>query len=137
MPHVTVTYTNSAAFSEEELAPELQSLIVAISGARLEACRTRFVYPQDEWYIAGGTEKTHQAIHIEIALKVGRSAEVKRALSESVLALVRTHLGPTPQFEVHLSVEVRDIDPDGYVSHIEPVRDVPRDAIPQGKTTDA
>lgn len=136
MPHVTVTYTNELCENEvlecEVLGPELHSLIVANSGARPEACRIRFVYPQDDWYIAGRTEETHQAVHIEIALKAGRSAEAKRALSESVLALLRTRLGPVPEFEVHFSVEVRDLDPDGYASHIESARDVPRDAIPQG-----
>ncbi len=135
MPHVTVTYTNELCENEvlecEVLGPELHSLIVANSGARPEACRIRFVYPQDDWYIAGRTEETHQAVHIEIALKAGRSAEAKRALSESVLALLRTRLGPVPEFEVHFSVEVRDLDPDGYASHIESAGDVPRDAIPQ------
>ncbi|MGW2899377.1 5-carboxymethyl-2-hydroxymuconate Delta-isomerase [Streptomyces sp. NPDC001212] len=131
-----MTYTNELCENEvlecEVLGPELHSLIVANSGARPEACRIRFVYPQDDWYIAGRTEETHQAVHIEIALKAGRSAEAKRALSESVLALLRTRLGPVPEFEVHFSVEVRDLDPDGYASHIESARDVPRDAIPQG-----
>ncbi|MFF4867076.1 5-carboxymethyl-2-hydroxymuconate Delta-isomerase [Streptomyces sp. NPDC002405] len=142
MPHVTVTYTNELGENEvldcEVLGPELHSLIVANSGARPEACRIRFIYPQDDWYIAGRTEETHQAVHIEIALKAGRSAEVKRALSESVLALLRTRVGPVPEFEVHFSVEVRDLDPDGYASHIESAGDVPRDAIPQGaQVTDA
>ncbi|MFD4973663.1 5-carboxymethyl-2-hydroxymuconate Delta-isomerase [Streptomyces sp. NPDC058424] len=137
-----MTYTNELGSNEvldcEVLGPELHSLIVANSGARPEACRIRFVYPQDDWYIAGRTEETHQAVHIEIALKAGRSAEVKRALSESVLALLRTRLGPVPEFEVHFSVEVRDLDPDGYASHIESAGDVPRDAIPQGaQVTDA
>ncbi|MEV5012162.1 isomerase [Streptomyces sp. NPDC056159] len=142
MPHVTVTYTNELGENEvldcEVLGPELHSLIVANSGARPEACRIRFIYPQDDWYIAGRTEETHQAVHIEIALKAGRSAEVKRALSESVLALLRTRVEPVPEFEVHFSVEVRDLDPDGYASHIESAGDVPRDAIPQGaQVTDA
>lgn len=142
MPHVTVTYTNELCENEaldwEVLGPELHSLVVANSGARPEACRIRFVYPQDDWYIAGRTEETHQAVHIEIALKAGRSAEVKRALSESVLALLRTRVGPVPEFEVHFSVEVRDLDPDGYASHIESAGDVPRDAIPQSaQVTDA
>ncbi|MFB7456824.1 5-carboxymethyl-2-hydroxymuconate Delta-isomerase [Streptomyces sp. NPDC056188] len=131
MPHVTVTYTNSLGDSGvlecDVLGPELHSLIVANSGARPEACRIRFIYPQDDWYIADRTEETHQAVHIEIALKAGRSAEVKRALSESVLALLRTRVGPLPEFEVHFSVEVRDLDPDGYASHIEPAGDVPQD----------
>ncbi|MFJ2564430.1 5-carboxymethyl-2-hydroxymuconate Delta-isomerase [Streptomyces sp. NPDC088770] len=131
MPHVTVTYTNSLGDSGvleyDVLGPELHALIVANSGARAEACRIRFIYPQDDWYIADRTEETHQAVHIEIALKAGRSAEVKRALSESVLALLRTRVGPLPEFEVHFSVEVRDLDPDGYASHIESAGDVPQD----------
>ena len=105
MPHVAVTYTNDLAKNEildwDVLGPELHSLIVANSGARPEACRIRFIYPQDDWYIAGHTEATHQAVHVEIALKAGRSAEVKRALSESVLAFLRTHVGSVLEFEVH------------------------------------
>jgi 5-carboxymethyl-2-hydroxymuconate isomerase len=136
MPYVAVTYTNELGEAEivdpEVLGPELHSLIVAKSGARPETCRIRFIYTDDGWYIAGRTEETHQAVHIEIALEAGRSADIRRTLSESVLALFRTHLGSFPEFEVHLSVEVRDLDPDGYASHIEPARGALRDAIPHG-----
>ncbi|MET8538277.1 hypothetical protein ABZV67_42930 [Streptomyces sp. NPDC005065] len=51
MPHVTVTYTSELGGHDvldcEVLGPELHSLIVANSGARPEACRIRFIYPQD------------------------------------------------------------------------------------------
>jgi 5-carboxymethyl-2-hydroxymuconate isomerase len=135
MPNITVLVTDDLTEREavdfDGLAPELQSTVVAVTGARPEACQVRFVLT-GAWYIADGTEDTHQGMHVEVALKAGRSAEVKRTLSQSVLALVRRHLAPTPEVEVHLSVEVRDIDPDGYASHVEPAQDVPEDAVPQG-----
>jgi 5-carboxymethyl-2-hydroxymuconate isomerase len=127
MPHTTVTYTRELdgadAIDWAAFAPELQAVIVSVADARPEACRTRYCAADDDWYIAGGTQEVHQAVHIEIALKAGRAAEVKGELSRQVLALLRKHLAPTPAYELHLSVEVRDIDPAGYVSHVEPRQD--------------
>ena len=124
MPHTTVTYTRDlvglGAVNWAEFAPALQSVIVSVADASPQACRTRFVAPQDEWYVAGDRPDTRQAVHVEIALKAGRSAEVRGELARAVLALLRERLAPTPRFTVHLSVEVREMDPVGYASHVEP-----------------
>lgn len=137
MPHTTVTYTNeladAGALDFDAFATDLQSALVSIAAAAPQACRTRLTGPGDRWHIAGGTEaalpqslrpgRGPQAVHVEIALKAGRSAEVKGELSQAVLDLVRKHLAPVPAREVHLSVEIRDMDPAGYVSHVEPRQD--------------
>ncbi|MBM9505384.1 5-carboxymethyl-2-hydroxymuconate Delta-isomerase [Actinacidiphila acididurans] len=127
MPHTTVTYTEelaeSEAFDFENFADDLHSALVTIAGAKAEACRTRFTGTEDSWFIADGDEEDFQAVHVEVAIKAGRTDEVRSELSRAVLGLIRKNLKRTPEFEVYLSVEVRDIDPVGYVSHVEPRQD--------------
>ncbi|MFI2209835.1 hypothetical protein [Streptomyces sp. NPDC020141] len=132
MAYITVTNTYPhpldpwGSDSEgKQFALDLQAVVVAAGGARPGECQIRFTGPDDVWLVAGGTPETHQAMRIEIALSPGLSPEAKQHLSESVLAFLRTKLRPTPDAEVHLSVEVRDLD--GYTSHIEPAQDGPQD----------
>jgi 5-carboxymethyl-2-hydroxymuconate isomerase len=136
MAYITVTYTyqhhldpwGESDAAAREFALDLQAVVVAAGGARPGECQIRFTGADDAWFVAGGTSETHQAMRIEIALPAGLSPEAKHHLSESVLAFLRTKLRPTPDAEIHLSVEVRDLD--AYTSHIEPAQDGPQDAIP-------
>lgn len=137
MPHTTVEFSADlgSAFDNVAFAEELHPLIAAIAGARVGGCVTRMLYPDfihDEYlYIADGSSY-HAVIHVEIALLSGRTTEVKRELSQAVLALVRTHTAPAPGFEIQMSVEVRDIDRQTYANHTEPLRDAaPEDAVPE------
>lgn len=127
MTHVTVAYTNElngcGAFIPEDFAPRLRALLAATSGVPAGPCRIRLVYPQDEWFIEDGTEETHQAVHVEVALEADPGAMVRRTLGAAVLALLRQAVGFAPEYEVHLSVEVRALDPDGYADHITPAGD--------------
>lgn len=53
-------------------------------------------------------------VHLKLALLSGRSPEIKRQLSESLLAVLK-ELGPWPStVQVQLSVEVVDLDRESY-----------------------
>ncbi|WP_225845090.1 5-carboxymethyl-2-hydroxymuconate Delta-isomerase [Streptomyces sp. HPF1205] len=137
MPHITVRFSDginsinsiNPADSGEgrpllELAAQLQDAVVTIADGRLEGCRVHF--PSGEgsaWVIAGEEEGAKQAVHVEIAIKAGRTDEVKARLSQAALDVLRTYLPPAADYETYLSVEVREIDPVGYVSHVEPRKD--------------
>jgi 5-carboxymethyl-2-hydroxymuconate isomerase len=120
MPHTTVEYSGTLAdaFDRPAFGKALHEALVTIAGGRAGGCKTRFVR-HDDLYIADGSP--HRAmIHVEIALLSGRSAETKRALATAVLAALREHTAPTPQFEVQFSVDMRDLDRESYVRHEEP-----------------
>lgn len=132
MPHTTLEFSNVLVendhFDRSGFVEELHPLIVSIAGGRLEACKTRMLYPDfidvDYLHIADGAPY-RTMIHVEIALLAGRSPQVKAKLSQAVLDLVRKHTAAAPQIEIQMSVEIRDIDHEAYSSHTEPLRDAP------------
>ncbi|WP_327439928.1 5-carboxymethyl-2-hydroxymuconate Delta-isomerase [Pseudomonas donghuensis] len=52
--------------------------------------------------------------HIKLAILSGRSAEIKRQLSASLLEVLKEALPGTPGLDIQLCVEVIDIDRDSY-----------------------
>ncbi|QBF25672.1 5-carboxymethyl-2-hydroxymuconate Delta-isomerase [Pseudomonas tructae] len=52
--------------------------------------------------------------HIKLALLGGRSAEIKRQLSASLLEVLKEAVPSTPGLDIQLCVEVIDIDRDSY-----------------------
>jgi 5-carboxymethyl-2-hydroxymuconate isomerase len=120
MPHTTVEYsgTLAEAFDRPGFGKALHEALVTVAGGRAAGCKTRFVR-HDELWIADGSPH-HAMIHIEIGLLSGRTPEVKRTLTEAVLAAVREHTAPTPQYEVQFSVDLRDLDREAFVGHAEP-----------------
>ena len=62
-----------------------------------------------------GTALAERAfVHVKLALLSGRSAEIKKQLSESLLAVVRDLCEWPSDIEVQLCVEILDIDRDSY-----------------------
>lgn len=120
MPHITVEYSAplADALDRPAFAKELHEAIVTVADGRAAGCKTRFVR-LDETYIADGAPH-YAMIHVEIALLAGRTTGTKRELNRAVLALLRQHLTATPQFEVQLSVDLRDLDRDTYERHTDP-----------------
>jgi 5-carboxymethyl-2-hydroxymuconate isomerase len=128
MPNITVTFTPEVGKAEpldwEEFATALQALVVSLADARPEACRVLFPSPDGAGgSVAGDLDGDKQAVHVEIALKAGRSDDVRARLSRATLDLLRKHVPASRDFDLHLSVEVREIDPVGYSSHAEPRQD--------------
>lgn len=52
--------------------------------------------------------------HIKLAILSGRSAEIKRQLSASLLEVLKEAVPSTPGLDIQLCVEVIDIDRDSY-----------------------
>ncbi|MET8507279.1 isomerase [Streptomyces sp. NPDC004787] len=105
MPFITVDY--SAPLDRRGFALALHPLVVETVDARLEACKTRF--REVEELVVGDGSADGTVVHVEIALLTGRSDEAKSRLRQAVLALVPDYLKDTEG--VHVSAEVRDLDP--------------------------
>lgn len=120
MPHTTVEYsgTLAGALDKPGFGKALHDALVTIAGGRAAGCKTRFVR-HDDLYIGDGSPH-YAMVHVEIALLSGRTPQTKRALTEAVLAALRAHTAPTPQFEVQFSVDMRDLDREAYARHEEP-----------------
>ncbi|WUH93877.1 5-carboxymethyl-2-hydroxymuconate Delta-isomerase [Streptomyces sp. NBC_00433] len=119
MPHTTVEYSGTLADALDRPAfgKALHEALVTVAGGRADGCKTRFVRHDDLWIGDGSPDRA--MVHVEIALLSGRTPEVKRALTEAVLAALRDSTAPTPRHEVQFSVDLRDLDRESYVRHEE------------------
>ncbi|MCI3270204.1 5-carboxymethyl-2-hydroxymuconate Delta-isomerase [Streptomyces cylindrosporus] len=113
MPQITVDHSNSIQFDQEGFARDLHEAVVAIAGAKPEACKTLF---RPSELTAFGYEDPldfgHAVVHVTIGLLAGRSDETKVVLTEAVLELLRKHIEDEGDgFVLHASAEVRDLDP--------------------------
>ncbi|MFD5816969.1 5-carboxymethyl-2-hydroxymuconate Delta-isomerase [Streptomyces sp. NPDC059618] len=114
MPQITVE--TSPALDHVDwgaFALALHPVVVEIAAARLEACRTRTL--RTEYEVVGDVTATGTGgpaiVHVGIALLAGRSEETRARLSEATLELLREHIEPADGGTLHVSVEVRDLDP--------------------------
>jgi 5-carboxymethyl-2-hydroxymuconate isomerase len=95
------------------LFADLHRTLVDIAGAGLGACKSRLCVVEG-LYLADGTQPRELAA-LDIGLIAGRSAAVKAALGDAVLALLRHHLAAViAERETHLSVRLVDMAPTDY-----------------------
>ncbi|MGW2781087.1 5-carboxymethyl-2-hydroxymuconate Delta-isomerase [Streptomyces populi] len=114
MPQITVETSPALDHVDwSAFALALHPVIVEIAAARLEACKLRTL--RTEYEVVGDVAATGTGgpaiVHVGIALLAGRSDETKAKLTEATLELLRKHIEPTDGVTLHVSVEVRDLDP--------------------------
>lgn len=118
MPHLTMEYTPN--LTELDLAKTLlvlnqRLLISGHFGAEMDI-KSRAI-PVENFQV-GTVSASRGFVHLKLALLSGRSSEVKKALSESLLVALQD-AGTWPAgIEVQLSVEVVDLDRDSYAKAV-------------------
>ncbi|MEV6015284.1 MULTISPECIES: isomerase [unclassified Streptomyces] len=113
MPQITVEFSPALDHVDwRAFALALHPVVVETAAARLEACKTRTLRTADEIVgdvVGGGTGPA--VVHVTLALLAGRSEETRAKLSEATLELLRKHIEPVDGVTLHVSTEVRDLDP--------------------------
>jgi len=110
MPNITVEFSSALDHVDwSGFARELHPVIVETAAARLEACKTRTLRTEDDVVGAGG--EGHAIVNVSIAMLAGRTDETKARLTEATLELLRKYLEPSDGRALHVSAEVRDLDP--------------------------
>ncbi|MER5915102.1 isomerase [Streptomyces sp. NPDC001982] len=110
MPQITIDRSPALDHVDwSELAVALHPVVVEKASARLEACKTRVVRTEDE--VVGADADGPAIVHVTIALLAGRTTEAKAELAEAVVELLRKRIEPADGVTLHLSAEVRDLDP--------------------------
>jgi 5-carboxymethyl-2-hydroxymuconate isomerase len=111
MPQITVDYSARLddAFDRRGFALALHPVVVDTAAARIEACKTRFRPTEDN--VVGAEADGHAVVHVTLALLAGRTDETKARLAQAALELVRAHVKPVEGVALHVSAEVRDLDP--------------------------
>ena len=113
MPHMYVEYTNNLQGVDE--AALLQQLNAAVCGHATvtdEAdVKTRIAKLSD--YRIGLDSTGRAFAHVELRLMAGRTAEVKKELSDRIAAVLKAHI-PAQALDVQLSVDIVDMDKPSY-----------------------
>ncbi|SDC20779.1 5-carboxymethyl-2-hydroxymuconate Delta-isomerase [Streptomyces prasinopilosus] len=114
MPQITVDYSAQLKHGFDHdwpaFARDLHTTVVEIAAATLPGCKTRF-RPTDDVFVGHEQEEDHALVHVHIALLPGRTEETKARLTEAVLELVRRHVRTDGGRTLHVSAEVRELDP--------------------------
>jgi 5-carboxymethyl-2-hydroxymuconate isomerase len=109
MPLITVDHSPGLddRLDRTGIAGAVHQACVDTVAARIPACKTRF-RRAEETVVGDGAEPV-LVVHVEVSLLAGRTDEAKAALAETVLAVLPAHVKDPAG--VHLSVEVRDLEP--------------------------
>lgn len=109
MPQILVTRTGRDDVDWEGFAAALNQLVVEKAAARIEACKTQVVRGED--VAVGDDIEGHGLVHVSIGLLAGRTDETKAELTEAAVELLRKFAQPEDGYRMHVSAEVRDLDP--------------------------
>ncbi|MDH6575880.1 isomerase [Kitasatospora sp. MAP5-34] len=112
MPQITVDRSPTLRLDRRPFAAELHPLIASVIDSPVADCKTRFRRIEESFIGDGAPERA--MVLLEIRLLSGRSPELKTELAERVLTLLQKHVVPEPGDELHLAVEVVDIDRAAY-----------------------
>ncbi|OOQ45901.1 5-carboxymethyl-2-hydroxymuconate isomerase [Pseudomonas fluorescens] len=114
MPHLDMEYTaNLTDLNAEVALMRLNNTLVASGQFAAEFdIKSRAI--RVEAFKVGTALAERAFVHVKLALLSGRSAQIKKQLSESLLAVVQDVCEWPSGVEVQLCVEILDIDRDSY-----------------------
>lgn len=110
MPHLTLEYTANLDewASDAELLLRLHRVLEAAAGIKIANCKSRWRMVE-EWVVGdGGAESAF--VHLDVRFLEGRPPEVKQAVGEGILDVLRDHFRPPPEgLDLQITVELQDI----------------------------
>ena len=117
MPHVSLEYsTNLPALTDfPALFAELHQALNQIGGIKLENCKSRARAAQH--YHIGDGSPDNAFIHLQVEFVAGRTPEVKQAIGQECLALLKKHYQPHLSESLQITVKIDDVSLDFYFKH--------------------
>lgn len=114
MPHLHVEYSeNLRELDVDRLLLRLNNVLVC-SGQFADELDIKSRAVALASFRVGTALQERAFAHIKLAILSGRSPEVKRQLSASLLEVLKEEIPGTPGVDIQLCVEVLDIDRDSY-----------------------
>ncbi|MFZ6720945.1 5-carboxymethyl-2-hydroxymuconate Delta-isomerase [Undibacterium sp. Ji49W] len=112
MPHLTVEYSANLPIQTRELLLEINTALVATNHFKEIDIKSRAI--RFDTYVIGTANAERAFLHAKLVILTGRTIEVKRELSELVLAIISKH-GPRPAgLDVQLCVEIQELERETY-----------------------
>jgi 5-carboxymethyl-2-hydroxymuconate isomerase len=113
MPHLNLEYSNNLGGFNPRLALQQLNNALIESGHFIESDIQSRAMGFDD-YLIGNVDEGRAFIHVKLRLLSGRSAEIKKALSDTLLQAIEIN---TPQaLNISIRAEIIDIDRESYGS---------------------
>ncbi|MFZ6656808.1 5-carboxymethyl-2-hydroxymuconate Delta-isomerase [Undibacterium sp. TJN19] len=112
MPHLTLEYTANLPIAAKELLLKINAALVASSHFQEVDIKSRALRFED--FAIGTADNGRAFVHAKLAILKGRTTEVKRALSESVLAVIQDAGAWPAGLDVQLCVEILELERETY-----------------------
>lgn len=116
MPHVILEYSSNICEQPvaSVLMPRIHRLISQVGSINIEDFKGRLI-SREEFAVADGGSANWAFVHLELALLSGRPPELKKEISEKVLAFLLDEFRETvSKKRTSVTVELRDIDRNCY-----------------------
>ena len=117
MPHIILEFSANLyelpSFSE--LFADIHQVLHQTGGIRLENCKSR-TRIANHYFIADGNPN-HAFIHLTIEFIKGRSAEIKQAIGQECLQLVKDYYQAQITERLQITVKIDDIELDTYFKY--------------------
>ena len=112
MPHVRLEYTENVQWKNpiQDFLPKLQAVLIQHARVKPQNCKSRAIELKD--YYCTGKSHSGGFIHLEINLLSGRTKEIKTKIGKECHRIMQNYIENIA--EIQVSVELRDMDQDGY-----------------------
>lgn len=117
MPHIVLEYSDNLPPLPDFrlLFDDIHQALKRIGGIRLENCKSR-ARAASHCYIGDG-DADNAFIHLGVEFVAGRSAEIKKAIGQECLDLLKRHYEPQLSERLQITVKIDDIVLDFYFKH--------------------
>lgn len=112
MPHLTVEYSSNLSLQARELLLQINESLAETGHFKEVDIKSRAFRFDD--VVIGTAPAARAFLHARLVILKGRSTEVKRELSERVLAVIQAAQAWPQGLDVQLCVEVLEIDKETY-----------------------
>jgi 5-carboxymethyl-2-hydroxymuconate isomerase len=119
VPHIIFEYSDNipALTDYSPLFAEIHHALNTIGGIKLENCKSR-VRVANDFYIGDGSPQ-HAFIHLEVEFVSGRSTQVKQAIGDECLGIVKKYYQSQLSESLQITVKIEDISLDFYFKYPE------------------
>ncbi|MBK5355378.1 5-carboxymethyl-2-hydroxymuconate Delta-isomerase [Pseudomonas sp. TH41] len=115
MPHLHMEYTANLPELNADMALIRLNNVLMASGQFAAEFDIKSRAVKVETFKVGTALAERAFVHVKLALLSGRSPQIKKQLSESLLAVLQDVCEWPTGIEVQLAVEILDIDRESYV----------------------
>ncbi len=116
MPHLVLEYTrNINRFDAAELLPRLNEAMLESGQFEEGAIKSRAI--EHKYHALGMKNPRQPFVHLTVSIMPGRSAEVRQALANSLMEVLRRGIAGSGD-KVAASVEIRELAADAYVKAV-------------------